>query len=105
MKYQKMKYNKIMQELDSEEKARSWIWLAKFDGGEFSCAKCNGGNFYQHKKNPEIRECKDCHARVRLRANTIFQNSKVPLFIQNKNSNYKREDAKTFSKSGSQNHI
>jgi hypothetical protein len=81
MKYQKMKCNKILAELDSEEKARSWIWLAKFDGKEFSCMKCSGEKFYQHKKNPEIRECQNCHSRVRLRANTIFQNSKMPLLI------------------------
>ena len=36
MKYQKMKCNKILAELDSEEKARSWIWLAKFGHGSKS---------------------------------------------------------------------
>ena len=81
MKYQKMKCNKILKELDSEEKARLWIWLAKFDGKEFSCPKCSDEDFYQHKKNPEIRECKGCHFYVRLRAKTIFQHSKVPLLI------------------------
>jgi len=79
VKYQKMKCNKILKELDAEEKARAWVWLAKFDGKEFTCAKCSGDKFYQHNKNPDIRECKDCHSRVRLRANTIFQNSKIPM--------------------------
>ena len=50
----KMQCNKILKELDSEEKARLWSWLAKFDGKEFSCPRCNGEDFYQHKKNPEI---------------------------------------------------
>jgi hypothetical protein len=81
MKYQKMKCNKILSELNSEEKARAWIWLAKFDGKEFFCPTCSGEHFYQHKKNPEIRECKNCHLYVRLRVNTIFQYSKVPLLI------------------------
>ena len=81
MKYKKMKFNKILSELDSEEKARAWIWLAKFDGKEFCCPSCSGDKFYQHKKNPEIRECKDCHLYVRIRAKTIFQYSKVPLLI------------------------
>jgi hypothetical protein len=81
MKYQRMKCYKILMELDSEEKARAWIWLAKFDGKEFSCAKCSGEKFYQHKQNPEIRECQGCHFRARLRANTIFQYSKIPLLI------------------------
>jgi hypothetical protein len=68
-----------MNELDSEEKARAWIWLAKFDGKEFTCPKCKNETYYQHHKSPEIRECKKCHFEVRIRANTIFQKSKTPL--------------------------
>lgn len=79
MKYQVMKFSNILKELDSEETARIWAWLAKFDGKEFICPKCNQEDYYQHKKNPEIRECKGCHFYVRLRANTIFQSSKTPL--------------------------
>ena len=81
MKYQRMKFNKILKDLDSEEKARLWVWLAKFDGKKFVCPKCSGESFYQHNKNQEIRECRNCHLYVRLRANTIFQNSKVPMLI------------------------
>ena len=73
MKYQRMKFCKILSELDSEEKARIWIWLTKFDGKEFICPKCNNEIYYQHHKNPEVRECKQCHSEVRLRANTIFR--------------------------------
>lgn len=79
MKYEKKKSHTILKELDSEEKARAWIWLAKFDGKEFICQKCGSEEFYQHNKNPEIRECKACHSRVRLKANTIFQNSKISM--------------------------
>lgn len=79
MKYQRMKFSQLLKELDSEEKARAWIWLAKFDGKEFVCPKCAHEKFYQHKKNPEIRECKDCHLYIRLRAHTIFQHSKTPM--------------------------
>lgn len=81
MQYQRMKFGKILKELDSEEKARAWIWLAKFDGKDFSCSNCNNELYYQLKKNPEIRKCKACGLRVRIRANTIFQNSKIPLLI------------------------
>lgn len=81
MAYRKMKFNKILKELDSEEKARAWAWLAKFDGKIFLCPKCQHENFYQHIKNPEVRECKNCHFEVRLRANTIFQHSKIPMLI------------------------
>lgn len=79
MQYAHMRFWKIMNELDSEEKARAWIWLAKFDGKEFTCPKCKNETYYQHHKNPEIRECKKCHFEVRIRANTIFQKSKTPL--------------------------
>jgi hypothetical protein len=43
-----MKFNKILKELYSEEKARLWVWLAKFDGKEFVCSRCSGKEFYQH---------------------------------------------------------
>lgn len=56
-----------------------WVWLAKFDGKMFICPECKHEDFYQHKKNPEIRECKSCHMYVRLRVNTIFQSSKLPM--------------------------
>jgi transposase-like protein len=76
-----MKFTKILQELDSEEKARIWVWAAKFDGKNFLCLKCRHEEFYQHKKSPEVRECKNCHFDVRLRANTIFQHSKTPMLV------------------------
>jgi hypothetical protein len=81
VKYRRMKFSRILRELDSEEKARAWVWLAKFDGKEFVCPKCGAESFYQHRKNPEVRECKVCHFEVRLRANTIFQNSKTPMLL------------------------
>ena len=81
MKYQHMKFCKLLSELDSEEKARAWIWLAKFDGKEFICPKCSNETCWQHHKNPEVRECRKCHFEVRLRPGTIFQKSKTPLLI------------------------
>ena len=50
MKYRRMKFTKILQELDSEEKARIWVWAAKFDGKNFLCPKCQHEEFYPHKK-------------------------------------------------------
>ena len=67
--------------IDSEAKARDWIWGLKFGGKVFSCPACHGQEFYQHKKSPEVRECKQCHREVRLRAGTIFQKSKTPLLV------------------------
>ncbi|MBX9786313.1 MAG: hypothetical protein K2Y08_03135 [Alphaproteobacteria bacterium] len=46
MKYQRMKFSQLLKELDSEEKARAWIWLAKFDGKEFCCPRCAHEKFY-----------------------------------------------------------
>lgn len=81
MAYQRMKFGKILVELNSEEKARAWVWLVKFDGKEFDCPACHAEGYYQQKKNPEIRKCKNCGVRVRIKANTIFQNSKISLLI------------------------
>ncbi len=81
MQYQRMTFGKILKELDSDEKARAWIWLAKFDGKDFVCPGCNGEHYYQQKIKPEIRKCKNCGMRIRIRANTIFQHSKIPLLI------------------------
>jgi transposase-like protein len=81
MAYKRMKFSRILRELDCEEKARAWVWLAKFDGKEFVCPECGHESFYQHKKNPEVRECRGCHLQVRLRANTIFQDSKTSMLV------------------------
>lgn len=81
MNYPRMKFCKLLSELDSEKKARAWIWLVKFDGKEFICSQCINETYWQHRKHPEIRECKKCHFEVLLRANTIFQKSKTPLLI------------------------
>src|SRR3989338_1596672 len=58
MQYRRMKFNKILKELDSEEKARAWVWLAKFDGKIFFCPKCQNEQFYQHKKIPKLENAK-----------------------------------------------
>jgi hypothetical protein len=79
MKYQKMKASRLFAEIASEEKAQEWIWKEKFDGKGFQCPKCESPEFYQHRKYPEVRECKKCHHEVWLRAGTIFQNSKTSL--------------------------
>jgi hypothetical protein len=76
-----VKFHRLLKALNSEDKARTWIWLAKFDGKKFACPRCQYERFWQHKKNPEVRECRKCHVEVRLRANTIFQNSKTPLLV------------------------
>ena len=54
LKYQRMKFSKILKELDTEEKARAWVWLAKFDGKDFVCPKCHSEHYYQQKVNSDF---------------------------------------------------
>ena len=79
--YKRMKGIKILNELNSEEKAYQWVWEAKFGGKDFVCPNCQHESYYQHHKYPEIRECKKCHFEARLRANTIFQHSKTSMLV------------------------
>lgn len=79
MSYQRMKSFKIFEEIDTEEKARQWLWRCRFEGKNFVCPQCEGESFWQHKARPEIRECDYCRRSLRLRAGTIFENSKLPL--------------------------
>jgi hypothetical protein len=65
--------------ISHEEAARRLAWRLKFGGVDFKCAKCEGTAFYQHLARAEIRECKSCATRVRLRVGTIFENSKVSM--------------------------
>lgn len=65
--------------ISHEEAARRLAWRLKFDGIDFKCPKCEGQAFYQHRLRAEIRECKACCTRVRLRKDTIFENSKVSM--------------------------
>lgn len=66
--------------IDTEEQARSWFWRHWFGGKEFECAQCGEeGSFWQHHATPEIRECSVCRHVVRLRANNLLRDSKLPL--------------------------
>ena len=66
--------------IDTEEKAREWFWRHRFGGKEFECPQCGEeGSFWQHRATPEIRECSVCRHVVRLRANNLLRDSKLPL--------------------------
>lgn len=79
MRYQQFSITEFFTQIDSEQKARELFWRYKYDGVNFKCPHCHSHSYYQHKSRPEIRECKSCSKQVRLRVNTIFENSKTPL--------------------------
>ena len=79
MSYQRMKAVKISEEIDTEEKARQWVWKSRFGGKDFICPQCEGESFWQHQSRPEVRECDYCRKQIRLRAGTIFEKSKTPI--------------------------
>jgi hypothetical protein len=79
MAYAKTKLADFFSSIQSEEDARSLVWKAKFGGKEFICRKCQGEALYQHKRRAEVRECRSCGCQVRLRAQTMFAKSQLPM--------------------------
>ncbi|GEM_PF-4396062 len=78
MAYQRLKGPEFFKVVDSEEKARQWVWQTKFGKDSFKCRACGVSKFYQHRSKPEIRTCSQCLKQTRLRAGTIFEHSKLP---------------------------
>jgi transposase-like protein len=79
MAYEKIRSSQFFKEIDTEEKARNWVWKSRFGGKDFVCPHCQTERFWQHHHRPEIRECLGCHRQIRLRAGTLFQDSKIPI--------------------------
>jgi uncharacterized metal-binding protein (TIGR02443 family) len=78
MQYQEFPFKKFFADISTEKQAIELVWANKTSSG-YKCPKCNADKFYQHKKAPEIRECVSCGHQHRLRKNTIFENSKMPM--------------------------
>lgn len=66
-------------QIASEKQAIELVWAYKSENGGHKCERCGLKKYYQHHLRPEIRECRHCGHQSRLRVNTIFQNSKVPM--------------------------
>jgi len=79
MAYRRMKSVDIFKEIDTEEKAREWVWRCRFSGKTFVCPHCENESYWQHKRRPEIRQCDVCFKQIRVRVGTIFEHSKLPL--------------------------
>lgn len=67
-------------EVSSEESARELIWKMKTGDVGFKCS-CGSSACWQLRSQPEVRECNSCGKQHRLRAGTIFENSKLSLLI------------------------
>lgn len=80
MTYARRTQAQVLGEIDTEERARAWFWRERFEGKRFVCPSCSEvDSFWQHKRWPEIRQCSVCKHEVRLRAEGLLRDSKLPL--------------------------
>lgn len=78
-KYKKIGPEDFFAQYNGEEAVRSFLWISRFGKVGFRCSKCHGHKYWEIVSRPEIRQCSACKTQVRLRAGTIFENSKLPL--------------------------
>jgi transposase-like protein len=81
MGYEKLKPAEFFEKVKTEADARAWLWRARCGGKDWECPNCTHPNFYEYKTRPDIRECKLCMRRFRVRAGTLFEHSKLPILI------------------------
>jgi len=79
MEYLKFKGWEVLRKINTEEKARNFVWKTKFAGKDFVCPDCQGESFWEYRNEPEIRKCQGCEKHVRLRKGTLFENSKTSI--------------------------
>jgi transposase-like protein len=79
MDYEKLKPADFFDKVKTEQDARHWLWRARSGGKEWRCPNCTHAHFYEYKQRGDIRECRLCMRRFRVRAGTIFEHSKLPL--------------------------
>lgn len=79
MDYIKFKTADFWKNIQTEEDARNFLWQSRFEGLPFKCPHCGYVEYYQYRCRPEIRKCRKCLRQVRLRAGTIFENSKLSI--------------------------
>ena len=79
MNYKELRAVEFFKEMNSEARAREWLWKSKCGGKDFECTKCGHEEYWQHKHREEVRQCTSCKAEIRLRAGTIFEHSKTSM--------------------------
>jgi len=81
MLYTKLTTPEFFARLNTEKRARDWLWRAKFGGRAFECPRCTHHRYWELKTRPEIRKCRLCDRQVRLRAGTILEHTKLPVLL------------------------
>lgn len=81
MSYQRISGVEFFKKISNEKQARQWAWTTRFGKKGFRCIHCAHLKYYPHESRPEVRTCRQCLRQVRLRAGTIFQNSKLSLLV------------------------
>lgn len=79
MVYESFLTDRFFTEVTTEPAAISLLWKLKFDGAEFRCSGCGGAEFYQMECRLDVRQCRACRKQLRVRAGTIFENSKTSV--------------------------
>jgi len=81
MTYKKLSGIDFFKVMNSEKRAREWIWRTRFGEAGFRCRDCGEEKYYELQTRIEVRTCKGCLKQTRLRAGTIFEASKLPLLV------------------------
>lgn len=79
MVYETFLTDRFFSEVTTEVAAVALLWKLKFDGSEFRCADCGSDEYYQMECRVDVRQCRKCRRQMRVRAGTIFENSKTPV--------------------------
>jgi transposase-like protein len=70
----------FLDQYGTEEKCEAILAKAKWPHG-FICPSCgHTGHCIVHHGNCKIYQCNNCHTQTTLKSNTIFQDTKLPLF-------------------------
>jgi hypothetical protein len=79
MRYKKLTTAEFFSRVSTEERARRWLWRAKFSGRQFECPRCHHRRYWQMRSRPEVRKCCQCGKQVRLRAGTMLEHTKISI--------------------------
>jgi hypothetical protein len=79
MVYEAFLTDRFFSEVTTEAAAISILWKLKFGGAEFQCSGCGGCEYYQLECRLDVRQCRSCRKQCRVRAGTIFENSKTSV--------------------------
>jgi transposase-like protein len=79
MQYQKFSISNFFTKINSEPRARELVWEYRFGKAGFECPHCQSKAYHSIKTRPEVRQCAKCRKQIRLRANTMFEHSKIPM--------------------------